>query len=154
MNYMQNQHIERLNNAILINNIKLQLEEANLPRQCIIEDGDDSYFRVLLYLPNQAPNSDERGYIIINKPEGGRIGLAHMGCCIGKYNDCFTEVIVNSIDAMIELISFCLSLLPYQPNAQNFDYVRIPPHLLNHWCVRARLRNLNLAAIEHQNDVQ
>ena len=149
---MQNEQ-NRLNNAISINNIKRQLEEEDLSPQCTIEDGDDSYFRILLKLPNQDPNSDERGYIIIFIPEEGRVVIAQMGCCIGKYNDCFTEVIVNSMDAMIELISFCLSLLPYQPDAQHFDYVRIPPHLLNHWCVRARLRNLNLAAIENPNDV-
>jgi hypothetical protein len=63
--------------------------------------------------------------------------------CIDRFNGYIMEICVENIDQLFEIIDFCQQLLPYQPIVDDLDYVRVPNHLMDHWCVPPHLRQLN-----------
>jgi hypothetical protein len=74
-------------------------------------------------------------------------GYVHMLCSIDAFNGYFLEITVDNFLEMIDVIAFCQNLLEYQPqNERLIDYVRVPPHLLNHRYVQPNLQQLNINA--------
>jgi hypothetical protein len=65
---------------------------------------------------------------------------------IGAHNGYFLNIIAHTMDEMYEAISFCQTLLQYQPNEEEnrLIYVRVPNQLLDHWCVTPLLRDANI----------
>lgn len=135
-------------------NFAMELEDTiqnnPLPIHCSLvpRDEESSYFVNINY---DNPNSIYTGKIIMSIPHNYNNfaiinGYVKMVCVINSHNGYFLEIIVNTLNDMYDVISFCQNLLEYQPNheANNLRFVRVPNNLLNHWCVTPELRNVNL----------
>ncbi len=100
------------------------------------------------------PHSNHIGYISMFLPNENERGFVSMLCAVNTHNGYFIEITVDTIDEMYEVIAFCQNILQYQPGAQELDYVRIPNHLLNHWCVTPLLRDANLFHINAELEAE
>ena len=125
----------------------LQQNVIRMPANCVLEQRPNN--RRILAVSFTCDNG-HTGHIVLGDPNwtnGGivqpQIGYVTMLCSIDRFNGYFMEICVENIDQMFEIIDFCQQLLPFQPDVVDLDYVRIPNHLLDHWCVTPRLRALN-----------
>jgi hypothetical protein len=109
------------------------------------------------------PNSNYEGHIAMFSPNENERGFAKMLCSVNAHNGCFIEITVNTIIEVYGVIAFCQNILQYQPDTQFLEYVRVPTHLLNHWCVTPQLRGaqdnrhedpLDDPQVEQQNDTR
>jgi hypothetical protein len=102
------------------------------------------------------PHSNHIGYIAMFLPNENERGFVSMLCAINAHNGYFIEITVDTINEVYGVIAFCQNILQYQPDTEMLNYVRIPNHLLNHWCVTPLMRYANLFHInaEQQADPQ
>ena len=147
------------NNAVNIAiHIKNQLQLPNqLPPHCnlVLHNENLVRFETLVLIEFTNPHSNHTGHILIGDaaymarndavPNNGYV---YMLCSISAFNGYFMEITVNNLVEMLEVVAFCQNLLEYQPDEQFIEYVHIPEHLLNHWCVPQHLRRLNANANE------
>jgi hypothetical protein len=117
-----------------------------MPANCVFEQRRNNPRIVVVSF---TCDNGHTGHIVLADPNwtnGGfvqpQIGYVSMLCSIDRFNGFFMEICVENIDQMFEIIDFCQQLLPYQPAVDDLDYVRVPNHLLDHWCVPPHLRRL------------
>jgi hypothetical protein len=133
-------------------NFAIELQETiqndnRLPANCTLSPRNVASGYVIQIEYNH-PGSSHTGKIMITIPHDLdydiATGFVKMHCNIDAHSRFFLELMVNSLDEMYDVISFCQNLLQYQPDESYLHYVRVPSHLLNHWCVSPMLRYLNL----------
>jgi hypothetical protein len=90
------------------------------------------------------PNSKHTGYVVLSKPDGDDENEIDVFSSIDRFNGYFIELTVESLEEAHEVIEFSQHLLQYQPDQDLLDFVRVPNHLLDHWCVSENLRERNL----------
>ena len=90
------------------------------------------------------PNSKHTGYVVLSKPDGDDENEIDVFSSIDSFNGYFIELTVESLEEALEVIEFSQHLLQYQPDQDRLDFVRVPNHLLDHWCVSENLRERNL----------
>lgn len=139
-----NTETEIINFAI---NLQNTITQFPLPPHCTLLPRQDIYDSSVI-IEFVHPGSNRTGSAIMYKPtmENGYYGegFIEMMCSIDGFNGYYIEMMVNSVYEMFEVIQFSQQLLQYQPNTTQLEYVHVPLHLLNHWCVQPRLRALNL----------
>ncbi len=125
----------------------LEQNVNRLPANCVLEPRQNNYQTVVITFTCDNGHS---GHIVLGDPNwtnGGhvqpRIGYVEMLCAVDRFNGYFMEICVDNIDQLFEIIDFCQQLPRYQPNVYDLDYVRVPNHLIAHWCVPRHLRQLN-----------
>jgi hypothetical protein len=69
--------------------------------------------------------------------------FAHVLCAIDRFNWYFIDITVDNLEQLFGVVAFCQNILQYQPESDELDYIIVPPHLLNHWCVSQQLRIQN-----------
>ncbi len=111
-------------------------------RPLIVRQNDINSRYVVIDIVHQ--NSPHVGQIIMYMPNEGNGGYVHMLCCINAHNGYFIDTTFNTFEQMIDVINFTENILPYQPDVHFLDYVRVPNHLIDYWCVPAYLRDINL----------
>jgi hypothetical protein len=128
------------------------LQNVNLmPANCVLEQRRNNSQTVVISF---TCDNGHTGSIVLLDPNwtnGGvvqpQIGYVSMLCSVDRFNGYFMEICVENIDQMFEIIDFCQQLLRYQPDVAELDYeldyVRVPNHLIDHWCVPPHLRQLN-----------
>jgi hypothetical protein len=149
----QNFHVERTNavNFSIALYDTLDQNVNRLPANCMLEERDNDSMCVVVYF---TCDNGHTGHIVLGDPNwtnGGVIqpqnGYVSILCSVDRFNGYFMEICVENIDQMFEVIDFCQQLLPYQPDIveldYELDYVRVPNHLIDHWCVPPHLRQLN-----------
>jgi hypothetical protein len=94
------------------------------------------------------PYSNHIGCVLLMKPNENEENGFKMMCSIDRYNGYFIERTVNSVEEVLEVTAFCQNLLQYQPEQDELEFVRIPQHLLGHWCIPAYLLERNLENAE------
>ena len=139
--------------VVFANQIKNQIRHR-LPvySDLVIHNDDIEDFDACVLIEFVNPRSNFLGNIFIGKPEYVsrnnpnpiRHGYAHIICSIEDTNTYTMEMTVNSSEEIIGFIAFWQHILQYQQLEQNMNYIRVPPHLLNHWCIPNELRELNL----------
>jgi hypothetical protein len=88
------------------------------------------------------PQSDLFGCVVVSIPiENNSFDIM---CAINRHNGYFMEINVNTMDEVYDVIQMCQSILPYQPNNVELDYVRVPNNYLDNWWIPNYLRNINL----------
>ena len=149
-----NIHDKARNLAISIKN-QLQLPNQ-LPQHCRLIDPENYRhlynFEKNVYIDFTTPHSNHKGAAIIFHPESlnkyvanlDLNGYVHMLCTINAFNGYFMELTVNSREDMLEVLEFCQLLLEYQPDEDELDFVRIPDHMQNHWCVEESRRQRHI----------
>ena len=90
------------------------------------------------------PNSKHTGYVVLSKPDGDDENEIDVFSSIDRFNGYFIELTAESLEDVIDVIEFSQHLLQYQPDQDLLDFVRVPNHLLDHWCVSENLRERNL----------
>ena len=160
-NNNQNLYNNAVNSAIEIKNL---LQHQNqLPPHCnlVLHNEHLNQFETCVLIEFTNPNSNHTGHVLIGDaaymtrndavPDNRYV---HMMCSIHAFNGYFLEITVDNFLEMIDVIAFCQNLLEYQPeNERIIDYVRVPPHLLNHRYVRPHLRQLNMNANAHLDEM-
>jgi hypothetical protein len=145
----QNFLVERTNAVnFSISLYNTMVENVNrLPANCVLEPRQNNSQTVVITFTCDNGHS---GHIVLGDPNwtnGGhvqpRIGYVEMLCAVDRFNGYFMEICVENIDQLFEIIDFCQQLPRYQPNVYDLDYVRVPNHLIAHWCVPRHLRQLN-----------
>ncbi len=145
----QNFRVERTNAINFSISLYNTLEQNvnRLPANCVLEQRQNNSQTVVITF---TCDNGHTGHIVLGDPNwtnGGlvqpRIGYVEMLCSVDRFNGYFMEICVENIDQMFEIIDFCQQLLPYQPVVVELDYVRVPNHLIAHWCVPPHLRQLN-----------
>ncbi len=139
--------------VVFATQIKNQIRRR-LPAYCdlVIHNDEIEDFDACVIIEFVNPRSNFIGNIFIGKPEYVsrnnpnpiRNGYAHIICSIEAINTYIVEITVNSLEEIIGALAFWQHILQYQQLEQNMEYIRIPLHLLNHWCIPNELRELNL----------
>jgi hypothetical protein len=142
------------NNAV---NFAIQLQntlsQLNLPPHCTLVPRNQNMERCVI-IDFVHPHSDHTGHVMLMKPDGNDENGFKVLCSIDSYNGYFIDMTVNSLVEALGVIAFCQNLLQYQPEQDQLDFVRVPNHLLNHWCVPVHLRERNLENIGNPNGDQ
>lgn len=160
MDNMNNVPVNNRNNAFAANNavnfaIELQntLSQIVLPPHCTLRPYNQNFARCVI-IEFVHPQSNHTGHVMLSEPnrhDGEQHnGFVEMLCSIDRFNGYYLEITVDNLEEMLTVIAFSQNLLQYQPDQPHLDFVRVPPHLLNHWCVPQRLRNLNLLNQNYQ----
>ncbi len=154
-----NRNNQNYNNAIIFaTNMKYTLINQNiLPSYCSLmlhSHGEHPDANVVISLNHLESNYN--GYVIIsqlidiNTPVDG---FVRMLCTIDSYNGNFIEITVNNMEEMLDVIQFCQNILVYQPpNQHNLEFIRVPNHLLNHWCVPLHVQQQNISHVEEDQN--
>jgi hypothetical protein len=136
-------------------NIKNQLQQPNqLPQHCNLvlqNNGQMNQFETYAHIEFTTPRSNHTGYVLVGHSEFMQRnienpdlnGYIHMSCSVDAFNGYFMEISVNTLEDIFSVVEFCQNLLDYQPDGE-LDFVRIPNHMLNHWCIPEHLRNRHL----------
>ncbi len=139
-----NDYLDNVNFAV---NLQTELENnsLNIPPHCTLRPRIDDFVNsVCIDFVN--PRSNRTGYVMMSQFQmNNGDNYINVFCSVDNYNGYFMEVLVNSVEGILGVAAFCQHILQYQPEQEEIDFVRVPPHLLNHWCVQPnlRLRNLN-----------
>ncbi len=141
-----NSNIEAINNynqqcvnAVILHRI---IQNQNrLPSFCLLQSLEtlseiSMSHTVIINVYN--PNSYHHCHVVLMVTDYGQIEIH---CSINGYVGNFLEISVNTILEVFELVQFCQDLLREQPHINNLTYIRIPPNLLDHWCVSPALRD-------------
>ena len=118
------------------------MNDTRLPSNCTLMPLN-GYESIMLEINH--PNSNHIAYVMImlpyNEYSGGFVDIMCSMSCYGHY---FIEITIDTIEEMFSIISLCQNILPYQPDVENLDYVRIPNNLLNNIHLPHQLQNLNV----------
>jgi hypothetical protein len=137
-------------------NIKNQLQLPNqLPPHCnLVLDNDYDFhlFETYAIITFKNPQSNREGQVIVGDPEFSQKdfrfpnlnGSLHLFCMIDAFNGYFMRITVDSIEEVLSIVEFCQQLLEHQPDENELAFVRVPPHMMNHWCIPESLRQRNL----------
>lgn len=146
-----------INAVIVANNLKYTLINQNiLPPNCsLMMRPQVTIPDTNIFITFNNPESNHTGHVMISQlididtPVDG----LHMLCAVDSFNGYFIEITVLNVEEMLEVIEFCQTILAYQPNNQRFlEFVRVPNHMLNHWCVPLHVRQQNISHIEEEED--
>jgi hypothetical protein len=154
-NYNNNNIYNNSVNRII--EIKNQLYQNQLPPHCNLMNNDlpFDHYKTMTAIRFTNPHSNYKGFVIIGHPEFMPLkyavpivnGYIHIMCYINKYAGLvIMQVTVYSLAEMIDVIAFFQNILEYQLEQHNMGYLRIPQHLLNHWCIPPYLRDRNVRA--------
>lgn len=124
------------------------INENILPANCTLRPFTESLNNCVV-VDFVLPNSELSGHVLLSMCHDN--GFVEILGAINNFNGYFLETTVDSLEEMYGVIAFCQYLLQFQPNQYILDYVRIPPHMINHWCVSAHLRELNMGHTNNQN---
>ncbi len=138
---------ENINNAHL-NAVNFATNMYNtivdrLPPHCTVRPlGEGQWGSTNVIIECVHPQSNHIGNVILRMPQGH--GFVHMIGAINSFNGLLFNMTVNTEEDMFEAIAICQNLLQFQPDVTRLYYVRVPNHLLNHWCIPNYLREINL----------
>ncbi len=147
-NNNNNNYYNAVNFAVHLQNT---LYQTPLPPHCSLLLRNQNIDERSVIIEFVHPHSDHTGHVVLTKPNGNEYGFKMM-CSIDRYNGYFIEMTVNSLPEVLVVIAFSQHLLQYQPEQDRLEFVRIPNHLLDHWCVPANLRQRNLENIGAPNE--
>ncbi len=132
-------------------NLHNTLSQIPLPPHCTLNPRQRNNDSSVIIEFTQ-PDSHHRGNVMMyksNNQDNNNPNAIEMMCSINGFNGYYLDITVYNIEEVIEVISFSQQLLQYQPNVNVLNYIYVPPHLLNHWCILPYLRSVNL---EMQNN--
>ena len=61
-----------------------------------------------------------------------------------RFDGYFIDVNAHNIEQIIDIIQFSQELLRYQPDEDDLEHVRVPNHMLDHWCISLNYHNFVL----------
>jgi hypothetical protein len=140
-------NFDRINYAIALHNT---FHEILLPPHCTLPSRNllQPSAKGCVIIDFVHPYSNHIGCVLLMKPNEDDEDGIKMMCSIDRYNGYFIEITVNSVEEVLEVTAFCQNLLQYQPNQDELEFVRVPRHLLDHWCIPAYLLERNLENAE------
>ena len=137
-NPLRNNYTDDVNFASNLHNTVSQIP---LPLNSILRPYSEE-FETSVIIEFIHPDTAHTGHIMMINPVDP-YNFIDMLCAIDRHNGYFMEIIVDNLEEMLDVIAFSQQLLPFQPDQIHLDYVRVPEHMLNHWCVPHHLRALN-----------
>ncbi len=151
----RNNNINRIDAVNFAVNLHNMITNTDLPANYILRNLEDDNYQVIIEFTNSRNN--HTGHVVMFLPGFPHTneqtdGFVEMLCSIDRFNGYFMEIIVDTFEEMLSVIIFCQHLLQFQPNQEQLNYIRVPPHLLNYWCVQPHLRALNENSQDNRAD--
>jgi len=75
-------------------------------------------------------------------------GIMRILSSLDRFNGYFIDVEAHNLEQIINIIQFTQELLLYQPDEDDLEHVRVPNHMLDHWCIPPNYRNFVLNGYE------
>ena len=139
------------NNALNVcRNVQQQIIQENLlPPHFHLEENNGPSIAITF----TQPNCNATGDILLGEPkfflrDENAEGFIHMECHIR--NKKTVKITVENFEELLEMLQFCQSLLPFQPEVDYLRYSVIPLHLLNHRGIPNEVRNFNKIILGNQ----
>ncbi len=147
--YYDNEHNDAIKFAIRVRKQMKKIKKY-YPNRCVLREKNRTP-PVYIIFDIFSENGKIHGILSINDSRFSnreiqeRIDtIYYVECYINNYNNYFLIVGVNTIEDILDLLTFLKEVVDYEPNhIDHLDYVRIPPNLMNKWFIPSSLYRLN-----------
>ena len=145
MDQVQNNvdQVQNNNELLILHNALGQLID-NLPDEFTLLPSDENQLAVIVEFSCPIKNTGGQTLILLPNEQG----IMRILSSLDRFNGYFIDVNAHNLEQIIEIIQFTQELLLYQPDEDDLENVRVPNHMLDHWCITPNYRNFVLNGYE------